>query len=174
MVEEKELQQVNEVECVEENQVLDSTQLLNKLSDVKTNQDIKDLTTLFNVSIAKNEMIRALKQDALLDIILKQAAERLEKRPDELSTKDLIDYMNVFQNNLDRASGVVERVNTQPTIQINQHKDVVINVGDLNKNSREEVLEAIKELLKDDGNINNLDEMVNSINTIDKENDEND
>ena len=168
---EKELTQTNEVTCVEENKVLDSTQLLDKLDNVKTNQDIKDLTTLFNVSIAKNEMIRALKQDELLNLVLKQAAERLEKRPDELSTKDLLDYMNAFQNNIDRAGGIVEKVNTTPTIQINQHKDVVINVGDLSRNSKENVMDAIRELLQSEDNIQ---EMVNSIQTIEKEENKND
>ncbi len=168
---EKELAQTNEVTCVEENKVLDSTQLLDKLDNVKTNQDIKDLTTLFNVSIAKNEMIRALKQDELLNLVLKQAAERLEKRPDELSTKDLLDYMNAFQNNIDRAGGIVEKVNTTPTIQINQHKDVVINVGDLSRNSKENVMDAIRELLQSEDNIQ---EMVNSIQTIEKEENKND
>lgn len=163
---EKEIEKTNQLECVENEKVLDSTQLLDKLDNVQTNQDIKDLTTLFNVSIAKNEMIRALKQDELLNIVLEQAAERLKKRPDELSTKDLLDYMNAFQNNIDRVGGVVEKVNTTPTIQINQHKDVVINVGDLSRNSKENVMDAIKELLQ---NAENMQDVVDIIDVSDEE-----
>ena len=147
--------------------------LIKKLDEVKTNDDIKDLTTIFNVSIAKNEMIRALKQDELLNLILKQASERLEKRPDELSTKDLLDYMSIFQSNLDRASGVVEKVNTQPTIQINQHKDVIINVGGLNRESKENVLDYIKSILKD-ANSQDISDMAQSLKTVEGDSTNND
>ena len=142
--------------------------LIKKLDEVQTNDEIKDLTTVFNVSLAKNEMIRALKQDELLNLILKQAAERLEKRPDELSTKDLLDYMSVFQSNLDRASGVVEKVNTQPTIQINQHKDVIINVGGLNRESKENVLDYIKSILED-ANSQDISDMAQSLKTVERD-----
>lgn len=171
---EKELEkETNTLECVEKNEVLDPTQLLNRLEEIKTSQDIKDLTTLFNISLAKSEMIRALKQNDLYDLVIAQVAERLRKRPDEVSTQDLIAYMNIFKANLDRASGVVEKANNAPTIQINQHKDVTINFNDLNRNSRENVMEAVKGLLEG-ANADNLEELVNSIQTIDKENDKND
>lgn len=165
MVEEELTNIKNEVvEAQEEkpNEVaLSSEQLLDKINDAKTNQDIKDLTTLFNLNLAKSEMIRALKQNDLMNVVLKQAAERLEKRPGELSTKDLIDYMNVFQANLNRANDIVEKVNTQPAIQINQHKDVIINIGDLSRDSRENVLEAFKELIKD-ASIEDIKNMANA------------
>ena len=166
MVDEELKQQVNVPEKVDDS-VLSSEQLMQKIEDVKTIGDIKDLTDLFNANIAKNEMLRALKQDELLNVVLKQAADRLEKRPDELSTKDLIDYMNVFQNNLERVSGVVDRATTRPTIQINQHKDVVINVGDVSRENRENVIEYIKEFLKS-SNKDDIIDMTSSNQTIAK------
>ena len=78
MVEEELTNIKNEVvEAQEEkpNEVaLSSEQLLDKINDAKTNQDIKDLTTLFNLNLAKSEMIRALKQNDLMNVVLMQAA----------------------------------------------------------------------------------------------------
>ena len=166
MVDEELKQQVNVPEKVDDS-VLSSEQLMQKLEDAKTTGDVKDLTDLFNANIAKIEMLTALEGGRLLDVALKQASERLEKRPDELSTKDLIDYMNVFQNSLERASGVVDRVTTRPTIQINQHKDVVINVGDVSRENKENVIEYIKEFLKS-SNKDDIIDMTSSNQTIAK------
>jgi len=140
--------------------------LLQKIDEATTSQDIKDLTSLFNVSIAKGEMSRALKQSELLNLVLKQASERLEKRPDELSTKDLLDYMNAFQANINKAGSIVEKVNENPTIQVSNHKDVVINVGELSRDSKENVIDFIKEVLKSANSQQDIVEMSKSIQKV--------
>ena len=93
--------------------------ILDKINSVTTSEELKDVTNLFNLSITKKEMARVMQQNELYDLVLQQAGERLRKRPDELSTKDLIDYMNAFQNSIDKTKVSIDNVENAPTIQVN-------------------------------------------------------
>ncbi len=140
---------------------------LEKLENVKSQDELKEIVDQFNLTITKKEMSRVMKQDELLDLILKQAGDRIAKNSDEISTKDLLEYMEVFQKNIDKSQGLVDKVKTAPTIQINQHKDVVVNIGDLNRNSTENVIDAVKEIIGSLGDSSmNLDELINQVQTL--------
>ena len=120
---------------------------------------IKDLTHLFNVQNAKKNALRIVKLNGLLDKVSDQAIERFEKRPGEFSNKDLLDYMTVVQNSIDRSTKALN-MEEQPLIQINQQtSEVNVNLGEnnMNRESREKVLNAVNMLLKisQSNNINN-------------------
>ena len=120
---------------------------------------IKDLTHLFNVQNAKKNALRIVKLNGLLDKVSDQAIERFEKRPGEFSNKDLLDYMTVVQNSIDRSTKALN-LEEQPLIQINQNtSEVNVNLGEnsMNRESREKVLNAVNMLLKiaQSNNINN-------------------
>ena len=168
MPEENEKKEITEVE-----QTPATTQddILTKIQSVTNRDELRDVTNLFNLSITKKEMARALQQDELLDLILAQASERLKKHPGELSTKDLIDYMNAFQSNMSRTQGFIDKVESSPTIQINDNKKVVVNVGNLSRESSDNVVEAINEILKSIGPTTpeSLEDLIDSVKKVDVE-----
>ena len=173
-MEEKEVEKLNEEEKVDTTSFDGETlpavpdAVMTKINEIETTEDLKNSVDLFNLSITKKEMARALKQNELLDIILKQAGDRLTKRPDELSTKDLLDYMNAFQANIERTQSAVTKVESTPTIQINNnHQDVVVNIHDLSRSSSETVVDAIKEAIGSLEDGQSIEDLIKSMETID-------
>lgn len=139
--------------------------ILNKINSVTTTEELKDVTNLFNLNITKKEMARVMQQSELYDLVLQQAGDRLRKRPDELSTKDLIDYMNAFRGNIDKTQSYIDKVENNPTIQVNNdNKKVVVNINNLNRDASEEVLEVVNTLLGDE---KSLEAFLNSITSAD-------
>lgn len=145
--------------------------LKNKIDTIASKDDLQEVAALFNLNITKKEMARAMQQDELLDLILQQAGERLRKRPDELSTKDLLDYMNAFQNNLQRTQDYIDRVEDSPAIQINDNKQVTVNIGSLgalNRNSCENVIDALNDVFKSLGDNQTIEDVVDMVDVSDK------
>lgn len=73
--------------------------------------------------------------------------ERLTKRADQFSNKDLLDYMDKMTGALEKAQKQVQDVDPTPAIQINQQN---INLGDseLSRESRQNVMDAVASILK--------------------------
>lgn len=141
--------------------------ILPKLQEVTSDEKLREVANLFNLSIAKKEMIRAVQQDKLLDAITNQMEEKITKRPDEMSSKEMIDYMNAFQSNLDRTKGYATKVNENPTIQVNNdNKKVVVNISGLSRDSNENVIDAINEIIKEYGN-KSPESLANLVDSVD-------
>lgn len=144
-----------------------SVDILSRIQEIATKEELKEVTNLFNLSITKKEMARALKQDELLDLVLKQAEEKLKKRPEELSTKDILDYMNAFQSNLEKTQNYIDKVEDSPTIQVNDNKKIVVNINALSRDSNENVLDAINKLIANMSDDKSLEDLVNSVEIAD-------
>lgn len=73
--------------------------------------------------------------------------ERLTKRADQFSNKDLLDYMDKMAGALEKAQKQVQDVDPTPAIQINQQN---INLGEagLSRESRQNVMDAVASILK--------------------------
>lgn len=73
--------------------------------------------------------------------------ERLTKRADQFSNKDLLDYMDKMTGALEKAQKQVQDVDPTPAIQINQQN---INLGEagLSRESRQNVMDAVASILK--------------------------
>lgn len=112
---------------------------------------IKDLTVLFNLNMSKKNVTRLMKLNDLLDSVSDQMAKRLENRSDEFSNNDLITYMKVIQDSMDKSSKSLNQVDETPAISINNTKNEVnIAITDgvtLDRNSKERVLDAVKAYL---------------------------
>lgn len=110
---------------------------------------IKNIAKKFSVNQAKKNILRIIKLNSLLDKVSDQAVERFEKRPDEISNRDLISYMQVVQNAIDKSQKYVDDIDTLPIIQLNKQENIVnINVGpELDRDSKERVIEVITTLL---------------------------
>lgn len=125
---------------------------------------VKDLTAAFNIAQAKKNILRTLKFNDLLDLVSDKMVERFIKRPDEFSHKDLIDYMNVVLNALDKSSKNT-KVDDADAIQINQQNNIQVNMNEsgLDRESRAKVAEAIQAIL----NRATIDNVIDSDNNND-------
>lgn len=114
---------------------------------------VKQLTQLFNLNQAKKNVLRVLKFNSLLDKVSDQMLERFEKCPGEFSNKDLMDYLTVTQNAIDRANKSLNLVEETPAIQINQ---VNINTEQpkLSRESKDKIMKAVQAIMKKAENLN--------------------
>lgn len=137
---------------------LDKIKLAEKAEDIahqiveEDNLDnIKNLTQLFNIAQAKKNALRILRLNGLLDHVSDQMISRFEKRPDQFSHQDLLNYMQVTQTAIERAQKSLDLMDEMPAVVINQqtNNQVNINVADtLSREERENVMNAIKKVLE--------------------------
>ena len=122
---------------------------------------IKDLTHLFNLNQAKKNVIRVMKLNGLLDTVSDKIIERFEKYPDNFSSADLLNYLQVTQNAIDKANKNLSLVEETPVIQVNHNNQVNLNIIDsYDRDSKERVMEFIKSVLAQSDSI---DEAVDYI-----------
>lgn len=160
-------------ENIEFNKPLDLTPLDNKThqiaQEILDEEDIdrvKDLTNLFNLNAQKRNVMRVIKMNDLLDKVTDQVIERFEKRPDNFSNDDLIKYMQVTENAIDRANKHLNLVEETPQIQLMQNNQVNINIdSDMDRESRERVLNAVRSILS--SNTSDLSDIIEVDNIID-------
>ena len=124
-------------------------------NDVDT---IKDLTHLFNLNQAKKNVLRVMKLNGLLDTVSDKIIERFEKYPDNFSSADLLNYLQVTQNAIDKANKNLSLVEDTPVIQVNQNNQVNLNIVDTyDRESKERVMEFIKSVLAKSSSIEEPD-----------------
>lgn len=137
----------NELTTSSANLEKDTQALVNDILNEKDPKKIKDLTYLFNIAQTKKSVLRAVNLNNLLDKVNDQMEERLTKRADQFSNKDLLDYMDKMTGALEKAQKQVQDVDPTPAIQINQQN---INLGEagLSRESRQNVMDAVASILK--------------------------
>lgn len=126
-------------------------QLIAKIIEAPTKEDLQHQFDLFNMNQSKKNALRIIKLNNLLSKVEDQAIERFEKRPDQVSHKELLEYMNVVSGQIDRAHRQVDTLSTTPPIQVlTQKNEVNINMGspELDRDSKERVMDAISKLLQ--------------------------
>lgn len=126
-------------------------QLIAKIIDAPTKEDLQHQFDLFNMNQSKKNALRIIKLNNLLSKVEDQAIERFEKRPDQVSHKELLEYMNVVSGQIDRAHKQVDSLNMAPPIQVlSQKNEVNINMGggELDRDGKERVMDAISKLLQ--------------------------
>ena len=138
----------------------DTQKLVDKIISEDDVDELKKFTQLFNLNQAKKNALRIIKFNGLLDSISDQMMERFAKRAGEFSNKDLLDYMTVIQNAIDRANKSLNLIDETPAININNN--VNINVEDtFDRESRAKITEAVQAILsrieQNNVNINDVD-----------------
>lgn len=116
----------------------------------ENNEELKDLTNLFNQNILKKNMLRVLKFNGLLDKLGDEAMYRIENNPDSISDKELSGYMRTIQGIIDSSSKNVNSIPETLPIQPVTNNNITINTGEggLNRESREKVLNVVEAILK--------------------------
>jgi len=128
-----------------------STSLVRSIIKANDIDELKDLAKMFEINQAKKNAVRVIKLNNLLDKVNDQAIERFEKRPYEISNKELLDYMKVVGDEIERSQQTLQKIDTSPMIQINQQNNSInVNVGDesIDRDSKERVIDAVTQLLK--------------------------
>ena len=131
---------------------LDAERIAEQIMEEQELEKVQDLTHLFNVAQIKKQVVRTLAYNRVLDGITNQMQERIEKRADQFSNKDLLDYAKVMSDNIDKAQKQIQTVDTTPMIQINQQTNIVnVDKGaeeELDRDSKRRVMEAAKAALE--------------------------
>lgn len=112
--------------------------------------ELKNIIELFNLNIKKKDILRANKLSDVQDKISDQIATRIDKRANEFSNTDLLNYLKIVQDILDKSDNSLDSIRT-PNIQINQQNNVKVDIGrdlELNKESRDKVVDAVQAILK--------------------------
>ena len=126
-----------------------TAQIAQQIMDETDVEKVKDLTNLFNLNAQKRNVARVLKMTNLLDQVTDQVLTRFERTPDNFSNEDLIKFMQVTENSIEKANKALGQVEETPAIQLQQNNQVNINIGDsLNRESRQRVTDAVQALLK--------------------------
>lgn len=122
------------------------------LSEVDV-EKTKQLIQLFNVSESKKSMIRINKLNTLYDNITTQMLDRFAKYPNNFSNDDLVKYLKVTQDAIEKTTNLMNKSNETPAIQLQQNNQVNITVNNgegqgLNRESRDRILDVVKSILK--------------------------
>ena len=128
-----------------------SISLVQNIINTDNVDELKTLTKMFEINQAKKNALRVIKLNNLLDKVNDQAIERFEKRPYEISNKELLDYMKVVGDEIERSQDMISKIDNSPAIQINQQNNSInVNVGEnaIDRDSKERVIDAINQLLK--------------------------
>lgn len=128
-----------------DNQTRDIAQ---QLIDEQDPTKIKDLTNLFNLNSQKRNVVRVLKLNDLLDKVTDEVSSRVEEMPELLRNEDLVKYMQVAEQAIDRATKSLNSVEEIPTIQLQQNNQFNINMDSgLDRESRQKVTDAVSAIL---------------------------
>lgn len=132
---------------------IQTKEIAQKILDENDVSRIKDLTALFNLNSQKRNVMRVMKMNGLLDNVTDQILKRFESRPDNFSNEELLKYMQVTENAIDRANKNLNLVEETPPIQYQQNNQVNINIVDtLDRDSRERVMEYLNNVLNPKNN----------------------
>ena len=123
-----------------------TSDIANKIVEEDNLEETKKLINLFNLHQAKKNALRVLKFNSLLDKVSDQMLARFEKCPGEFSNSDLINYLTVTQNAIDRANKSIALVDETPMIQFNQ-VNITNPEQSLSRESKENIIKAVQALL---------------------------
>lgn len=125
--------------------------LIEKIIDSQTKEELQNHLDLFNLAQSKNNVLRVIKLNDLLQKVEDQAIERFNKRPDQISNRELLEYLQVVSTQIEKSQKTVnETMNEKPLIQITNNKNELnIQTGPtLNAESREKVIDAFSMIIK--------------------------
>ena len=127
--------------------------LLQELVSANSETELQNVLASVNNIQLKKDICRNVIFNRILDASAKQTLERLEKRPDQIPNKELVELINVAASQIDR----VKKSNQTESTPIGLVKPVVVKEGGVvnigtnlpnNGGGTDEVVDAIKDILK--------------------------
>ena len=137
-------------DIVQENPI-DNTikSLVNNIMEEQDPNKTKDLVELFNWNISKKNVARIEKLNNLYDSITDQMIERVDKRADQFSNSDLLDYVKTIQTAIDTNTKNLGQIQEPPLIVHQTNTQVNVNLIDqFDRDAKERILAAVQETLK--------------------------
>ncbi len=127
----------------------ESKEIINQIIQAESKEDLEALYDKFNINNTKKNVTRIDFLNDLLDSVNQQAHERFTKRADEVSNKEILDYMNAIQNQIERSQKIVSGIKEVNAVQVNHNNTVNINVDsqNLDRETRDTVTAFITEFL---------------------------
>ena len=173
MIDENELDK-NTTQETNKNEVytIDSNELIRKTADdltlaiakAESKEELEALYQKFNINNTKKNALRITQLNNLLDQVNEQAVERFNRRPETISNKEILDYMNAIQNQIERSQRTVDGIKDITAIQVNntQNNTVNIHVKDtdipyLSKDSRDRITDLVASILQESNKVKNED-----------------
>lgn len=109
----------------------------------------KDLVDLFNWNMSKKNVVRLQKLNNLYDSIADQMIERVDKRADQFSNSDLLDYVKTIQGAIDVNSKNLAQVKEPPLIVQQNNTQINVNFADqFDQDAKNRILHAVELTLK--------------------------
>ena len=122
--------------------------LVENIMDEQDPNKTKDLVDLFNWNISKKNVARIQKLNNLYDSVTDQMVERVEKRADQFSNSDLLDYVKTIQGAIDLNTKNLSQVQEPPIILQQNNTQINVNVADqLDRDSKDRILAAVQATL---------------------------
>ena len=126
--------------------------LVKTIIDASSQKELESQLDAFNLAQSKGNALRVIKLNDLLTKVEDQAIARFNRRPDEISNKELLEYMQVVSTQIDKSQQRLIDTQTvlKPTVQVvNNKNEVNVNVGPkLNRESKEKVIDAVSNLIR--------------------------
>ena len=123
--------------------------LVNNILEEQDPNKTKELVELFNWSISKKNVARIQKLNNLYDSITDQMVERVDKRADQFSNSDLLDYVKTIQTAIDVNTKNLSQVQEPPMIVQQNNTQINVNMVDtFDKDAKARILAAVQATLK--------------------------
>ena len=156
----------NEVATIDSNELIRKTaeELTLSIAKAESKEELEALYQKFNINNTKKNALRINQLNNLLDQVNQQAVERFNRRPETVSNKEILDYMNAIQNQIERSQRTVDGIKDITAIQVNntQNNTVNIHVKDtdipyLSKDSRDRITDLVTSILQESNKVKNED-----------------
>ena len=156
----------NEVATIDSNELIRKTaeELTLSIAKAESKEELEALYQKFNINNTKKNALRITQLNNLLDQVNEQAVERFNRRPETISNKEILDYMNAIQNQIERSQRTVDGIKDMTAIQVNntQNNTVNIHVKDtdipyLSKDSRDRITDLVASILQESNTGKNED-----------------
>ena len=143
----------------------DITELAQQIYSETDVNKAKDLVAMFNWNISKKNVTRIKKLNDLYDAVTDQMIERVDKKADQFSNSDLLDYVKVIQGAIDTSTKNLSQIEEPPTI-VQHNTQINVNMIDrFDADSKKRVLEAIQQVLQSAQNVSDIQEENSTITT---------
>lgn len=127
----------------------DDEAIVDGIVKAETKAELERQFGLFNMNQSKKNALRVIKLESLLGRVEDQTIARFENRPDQVSNKELLDYIQVISAQIDRSQKKVDDLsNKEIIVQKPINSTVNINVGQqLSQDDKEVTLEAVRSIM---------------------------
>jgi len=122
-------------------------EIIQSIIDADSKAELEKQFALFNINQSKKNALRIIKLEQIMNIAEDQAIDRLTKRPDQISHRELLDYMQIISGQIDRSQKYIDTLPERDLIQpVNVDKQQInINIGtDYTQDNKENVINAVK------------------------------